>query len=410
MLAGGFGIAFALLLPGAASTAFWVVAGLCLLRMPRRHAPLEPEERGWLCALLLVPVVAALSLLNSSDPAHGAGRIEKFLRFAMAAPIFLAWRASVGATGVRTWFLFLGFGALAAGAVAFMQVAFGGWERAAGAVHPIFFGDGAIVLAVVAAVLGSTPGAPRRLLLAGAAGGMLAAILSGTRNALLVVPFALPLLPVVWRRSLSGQQFARVVLGSLAVLVAGLVVMPGLPASFLAGGDEILTWARGDSSGDASSLGGRLALWELCMAAWREHPWLGGGIGDYLPDLDGLARAGGNAIFEVNPNLRDHAHSIYLQALVGQGILGILVLGAVLLFPLGRGLVLLRKASDSVELARALACLSPALCFLVFGIGESWTVKNSFISLYLLLQAPLLALASRPPAPDPGSEQPPSAG
>lgn len=396
VLAAGFGIAFVLVLPGAASTAFWVVAGLSLLRLPRRPAPLEPFERAWIAALLLMPLVAALSLIHSADPGHGAGRIEKFLRFAMTVPILLTWRTGLGARAVGLWPLFVGFGALFAGLVALGQVGFGDWERASGAVHPIFFGDVAAALAVLAAALALRADAPRRLLLAAAAGGLLAAVLSGTRNALLVLPVVALLAILQGGNRLGLRTWLAGAAGSAVVLVFGILFVPDLPAHFAIGAREILAWLEGGPSVQASSLGGRLELWELCLTLWREHPWIGGGIGDYLRDANALAEASGNSIFEVNPNLRDHAHSIYLQALVGQGMLGLLVLLAVLLLPLWRGWMLLRQATAKAEMALAAACLSPALCFLVFGIGESWTVKNSFISIYLLLQAPLLAFVSGP--------------
>ncbi|MFP6664907.1 MAG: O-antigen ligase family protein [Deltaproteobacteria bacterium] len=397
----GLGVTFAVTVPGTPSAAWWVVVVASLALWQRPQTDWVGVERLWLIALLLVPLAAIVSLLNASDVADSAGRIEKFFRFALAVPVYLAWRSQAEERAV--WiFLFVTAGALLLGPVAVVQVFAAGLERAAGVVHPIMFGDTAMVLAVLVLVsltaIGMSTATSRglRRLCGGLAiaSALVACLLSQTRNAILVVPVLVVALPFLLRRQIRLRRWLPVWLG-LGVL--GLILdlsFPAIAHHILLAVEEALAWWRGAEGAMGTSVGGRLYVWELCLALWQQHPLVGNGIGDYLPDLRVLTQASGDTDLVENTSLNYHAHSIYLHGLLTQGVLGTMVLLVVLVLPLRQAMLLLRTASDSRDTQAALACLSPALCFLVFGIGEAWVVKNSFVSIYLLLQVPFMALAS----------------
>jgi O-antigen ligase len=397
----GAGITFAVTVPAMPSTAWWIAAAVGVALWQRPQTDWVGVERLWLIALLLVPLAAVLSLVNASDVARSAGRIEKFLRFALAVPIYLAWRSQAEERASRV-FLFVAAGALLLGPVALVQVFAYGVERPDGAVDPIMFGDTAMMLAVLVVAsltaIGADASTSRgmRRFLGGiaAASAVMACVLSQTRNAFLAVPVLVVALPLLLRRQIRLRHWLPVWLG-LGVL--SFVIAQGLPAisyHTVLAGDEVLGWWRGAEGMTATSVGGRLALWEHCLALWQQHPFVGNGMGDYLPDMTALTLAGGDTILTENPNLKYHSHSIYLHGLVTQGVVGTAALLLVLVLPFRQAMLLLRTASDSRDTRAALACLIPALCFMVFGIGDAWTIKNAFVSIYLLVQVPFMALAS----------------
>jgi O-antigen ligase len=400
----GLGLAFAVVVPAAPSTAWWVLAilGIVLWRHPEGRW--VGGERLWLGALVLVPLVALLSLVNASDVIRSAGRIEKFLRFAMAVPVYLAWRGQAESRAAAL-FKFVVVGAALLGPIALQQVFVGGAERAYGVVGPLRFGDMAMVLAVLLSVwplpTGELSGPStasktggRLLRRAAVASALVACLFSQTRNAFLVVPVLIVALPILLRRQVRLRRWLPAWVG-LAVLVLILdSIFADISSHVVLAVRETIGWWQGVEGGAATSVGGRLYLWEVCVALWKQHPLLGNGVGDYLADTQALLRATGSVLFEENRNLSFHAHSAYLQTLVTQGILGMTTLLVVLLVPIWQGCLLLRTATDQRDVRAALACVAPALCFLVFGIGDTWVVKNSFVSMYLLLQVPFMALAS----------------
>ncbi len=394
LLAVPIALALSNILPGAASSGWWIAGALGLVACQNKPPSIDRLETVWLVCLLLIPFAAIISLTQSEDPLLGARRLERHLRFALAVPIYFAIRHKSPGTQPLIGVI-LSFGAIGSGAVALSQVS-AGVDRAHGAVHPILFGDTAILLSCVLAALAfAARGWARILFLVAALCGLLATNLSLTRNAFLVLPTAGVLAAFLFQRRGQHRRASGIMLTMILGIGLAFVVLPDAVGHTLRGIEETAAWWQATPGMASTSLGGRLELWALCLELWQQSPVFGIGTGHYLTGLTALTDARQDPLLAVNPNLAAHAHSAYLQSLVAQGLLGFLPLLGVLLLPAIRGWQLSIRAKSRPELACGLCCLGVAGCFLIFGLGEAWNAKNSFTSLFLLAQTPLMAWSSR---------------
>ncbi|MDR2876865.1 MAG: hypothetical protein LBV36_02315, partial [Chromatiales bacterium] len=113
-----------------------------------------------------------------------------------------------------------------------------------------------------------------------------------------------------------------------------------------------------------------------------DHPLFGIGVANVGPIINEYVDAGmaSKAIWADRADVggASHLHSAYFDALVFKGVMGLVALLAVLLYPLwlalryGRGLP---ARPVMVGLATA---------FLIFGLTEDPFVRNNFTSIYLL--------------------------
>lgn len=384
-----FGIAAANLVT-VASAAWWILVVLSLPLAWTAIGPTNTLERIWLACLVAMPLSAILSLSQAEDPWHQVLRLERDWRFLGAVPVYLVMRRMVPRR--MGWAIgIVACGAVSSGIVAAYQFSTG-VDRAHGVVHPILFGDTSMLLGILmlTSALGTT-GRLRAILLTAGMCGVIACALSLTRNALLVLPVATIIASaLVALRDQSPR--ALLYLGLGAVITATAMVLPGSLSHFSTAIEEIQGWWLGDLEAAGTSLGGRLHLWGICWDLWQQSPWTGNGTGDYLVELQRLTTARGDDLLQRNPALRHHAHSIYFQSLVTRGLVGFLPLLGLLATPFLIGWRWARNATTAQDFAKGLACLAVSACFLIFGIGEDWTARNSFISVFLLAQVPLLAL------------------
>jgi O-antigen ligase len=387
-------VAVANIVPGAASSGWWIAGILSLIAWQSKPPAIERLEAIWLLCLFLIPLAAILSLAQSEDPLMGARRLERHLRFALGIPVFLVLRQKSPITQPTIGTL-LSLGAIGSGGVALWQV-HSGIDRAHGAVHPILFGDTAILLSCLLVALAvSARGWARLLFLSAALCGLIATNLSLTRNAFLVLPVAGLLAAFLFHRRAQNKLAMGILLTMFFGISLAFVVFPNAAGHSLAGIEEAAAWWRSTPGTASTSLGGRLELWARCVELWQQSPIFGLGTGSYLTELTELTRSRQDPLLDLNPNLATHAHSAYFQSLVAQGLMGFLPLLGVLFLPAVRGWQLAVRAQSKQELTCGLCCLSVAGCFLIFGLGEAWNAKNSFTSLFLLAQTPLMAWTSR---------------
>jgi len=118
-------------------------------------------------------------------------------------------------------------------------------------------------------------------------------LLTGTRSALVALPFALLMLGLAGGRGtlswfkLLARQFAGGVL-FFVVLRAGIAWSLG--ASF---------WGEGGMSFARASGSGRLDLWTSAWNQFLQHPWLGNGPGMFSCLTDGLVATPHNLLFQL---------------------------------------------------------------------------------------------------------------
>ncbi len=353
--------------------------GLWLRARRRGEAlPLLPagEVRWLLLALLAIPLAQWLSLVNADEWRHVGPKLEKGLQVLLFPLAYLLVRHARADLG--RWFL---WGCVVA---APLMLVVGMWQMlhgaqwAHGAYYRILYGDLALYFLVimVAADLMWLRGRSRWLLWGGMACALVAVLLSGTRGAWLAGLVFLPWALWCYRRVLRPRQW--LVLGMASVVgVALLVTVPSpIQQRLNTGLQELENLGEG-----VGSWGTRYQLWRLSVALWREHPWLGTGVGDLPQEIRRAAEAG-----EYHAGIHyDHAHSLYFDALATLGTVGFLALMAgFFLLPTWFFLRHWRRArGDPYRRFLALAGLVGVAAFALFGLTEAWFSRMHFTRAYL---------------------------
>jgi len=216
-------IVFALVAGKVASTVFAVLflAGLWLLlrRRTERPGPLPAWVLASFAAYFLAGVLAYF--ISGEQTRLGEQLLGRDIRFLGAIPVYFAIRAL--RLPPRALLAGLGLAGALTGVFAVLQVALGDELRATGASISILFGHLSAALAVVnlALALRGVDGT-RGWAMAGAAGGLAAVLLSGTRGAALTVLIIGGLVCLTWcgrdgRRWLKAGTAAAVVVAMIAL-------------------------------------------------------------------------------------------------------------------------------------------------------------------------------------------------
>ncbi len=386
----------------------WVLACLgglvWLWRARRSGAPtwsaLGRDERLLLLALLAIPAAFLLSLVNADDWTYVGPKLEKPLQV-LLFPLAYLWVRGLKVDLGRAFL----WGVMAAAPV---MLAVGVWQMAHGAqwahgaYYRILYGDLALyyLALLVVADLVYLRGRLRWLGWAAMACAFVAVLLSGTRGAWLAGFVFLPWVLWCYRRVLSRRQWQWLGAGALLALTA-VVLVPSPIQDRLAQGFHDLQHLE---EKPGSSWATRYHLWRTSLAAWREHPWLGTGVGDLHQELE---RAAAEGRYPASTRY-DHAHSLYFDALATTGLVG---LGALLAgFFLVPGWYFWRHwrraGDDSYRRFLALGGLVGLAAFALFGLTEAWFSRMHLTRAFLVhlwVFASALALAGHPPRERHGS-------
>jgi O-antigen ligase len=157
-----------------------------------------------------------------------------------------------------------------------------------------------------------------------------------------------------------------------AIYAIPLVRKPGVLIGFGVGvaiiGLIVLTYGQTSSSDRLTevNLDTRMEVWDFGLSQWRQSPVIGTGWAASL----GVREGGGSQNF----------HSIYLQALVESGVVGLLMLLIVVGIVGFRSLMLLKRTFGDPYASFACFSVATAMVPLVHGAGESGTVQGSNIN------------------------------
>jgi O-antigen ligase len=406
----------------------WAMVCIALLACLGRRActawrqPWADRTTRWVLLAFLINALLHAGFLAARGGAH-FGALDKPLRMLLAAagPTLVILARPPLAALCRG----AAVGAIGAAAFAGWQRWGLGWPRAGGLMNPITFGDLSACLALLSLIGARTAGAPappssgrqRRmrpatlLTAGGAAAGMLAALLSGSRGSWLVLLLALPVPLLTGYRGRRRLRAGAMLAALTAVLAGTLWLLPqtGVRERLALGGNDLRLYFAGHS---ATPLGLRLDLWRAGLRMAADHPWTGLSDKAYVQTLDRMVADGqvSPAIFTLAPP--PHLHNDALQALANRGIPGLLAWAGTMAAPLWFFASRLRartgaQPNAAAVRAPALAGLLLVLSYLGFGLTEVifWSVKGS--QFYALLVFVLIgyclagahAVRPAPPAP-----------
>ncbi len=365
---------------------FFLASFSVLHKWPAVWRQLRGGERLVLAGFMLYAFSGVLAWINVQDVDEYIKDLERYLRFLLAVPMYLFIRHH--RVNALSW---LYAGAILSGPYLFYvaldsYLSHPQWP-ARGYYHHIIFGSVAMLnVGVMLSLLLTCEGGLRfgrvriplglfRLLLSlSMAGGLTAAALSQSRGVWLALPvYCLIALVFAWRNSRAG-----LLSGLFAVL---LLVGAGLFSS----SGEMIT-SRIDSaisevndyytkSEYRTSLGTRLAMWEIAIEVWRQHPLVGTGPGDF----DGVVRDLQKQGRYVGMDIHESTHNIFFQAVVNAGTVGLIAMLLGLFVLPGRWLSRFRRSRQGAFLTGIVVLTT----FAVVGLGESWTLRLPTVSVYI---------------------------
>lgn len=384
-----------------ASGIFYLLAAttLCSLRQPQPAFSREEKMLIGIILLYLASTMLSNTLSGWSRPSvrwYGAD-----IRILLAIPLFLFLRNHAKAA------LALWRGVPIAGLLAGFYTIYlsdFGTIRPGGPYGPIFIGNIAALFAVVSiATLRHNTYPPRiRLPLhfAGAAMGLVAALLSGTRGAWLAAAVALPIALLFTFMPEIRRRKPLAVSGALLFLAFGMIALTtssSLPVLKPRLEQAIAETQAYLDSGSAeqrdaiarTSVGFRLEQWRGALLIGAEYPFFGVGVGNVGPELNRHIEAGriNKAVYVPNADRPSHLHSGYFDALVFKGGLGLAALLMLLAYPVWLALRKGRKAAVS----RGVVIVS-GLSFAIFTLTEDPFVRNNFSSMYVVFTISALSL------------------
>ncbi len=355
---------------------------LCL---PAVRAPLrlDAQDKGIIGIMALYALAHLLVIALDEQTLRAFDRPSKFLLGIPILCLLLTYPP-------RPAFLWWGaiIGSASAGLIALTQKVLLHDPSASAWMMPIQFAALVMVLACVSFTsMGYFLARHHRFgIVAGAIGGLLgliAAFLSGTRGAWLVIPFALLIFALAYRELFSKRIWFGI--GSAFLLTT--IVIVSVPESGVTGRIASATAeAKGylDKGDVRSSVGARLEMWKTSLDMIPEHPWLGWGQKGYEAEIRRRVASKETSEFILSFS---HAHSEMIDAQVKRGLLGLLTLLALYTVP---ALWFMRRAFSSTHLevrTAALAGLFLPLVFFFSGLTQALFSHNSGVTFFSAMLA-----------------------
>jgi O-antigen ligase len=338
---------------------------------------LSKLEKLFLAAFLLYMISGVLSFYNADDVDKYYRLFERYLRFALIIPVYL-----LIIRKNRSLLNYLYAGSILSGpfllTVALAHYVANPEVPAQGYYHHIIFGQLAMLNVGIMLSLILTRDIERRfqfVIMLSMVCGLITAVMSQARGVWLVFPLYLiiAIFYIVKEKRLNSKAFAAAI-----VAIVALSILTPVGDLIKQRTGEAVTEVKRYYSDDmyASSVGGRLAMWDIAIDVWQQHPVLGTSPGDFDDEIVTLQNRGEY----IGMPVHNSVHNIYLQALVGSGLVGLAALFfAVIYMPLR--LMLNRDITDK---SGRLAGFVTIASFAIYGFSESWTLRLSATSVFLV--------------------------
>jgi len=380
---------------------FLMLTGFLLLpRWRQSFRQLGSARYLLLLASLLLIASFLPSAINATDMQEFYHRLEKYYRYAFLLPVFFALYALK--TRLQPW---LHYSALALPLLLILfwlvQKEVNGVEHWFYTNHPLFkpqyhkiaaaeiimsFG----LLALTHACLQMAQKKLAWLSWSSYIVSIVCVIIIQTRGVLIGVPVALAL-------GLLLAFYARPGFARLRTLMLGGTVIVTLlvTATAVWQQDRLVQIKRHyvDHEGyQEASVGTRFLMWQSALNAYPEHPWIGAGAGEWPTIWDEQRQRFNESSQTHETRYFGHAHSIYVDALVTGGLVGLGgMLLALFILPL---LVFWRwffSAGNEAQRYYSLSGVMLIVTYAIYGLTEGWYARAVMISTYTLLLAILAA-------------------
>jgi len=377
--------------------AFLLLAALGCWRTREIAMVMNRRDRVFALAFLLYGMVYVVLTLWHQDNMSSFDRPSRFV----AAAIILTMLLRVPVTA-RAVFAGAAIGAIASGVFAVYEVFVSGVARVSSFDNAIYFGNGALILALVSltglfAEL-PKPGRRRSLLLfygLGSVGGVAALLLSGTRGGWL----ALPVIALVGLWAYRGVLIRRPRLLALAlVIIATLGVVAGNMKIVRDRVDVAMSEARSYFTEHrvGTSVGLRLEMWKAGALMFSAHPVTGVGESQFHSELQSLVADG-----KIDGGLLTfrHLHNQFVDHAAKGGLLALAALLLVFVVPVMLFWRYLSSTEPTIK-ACAFAGVAFTLSFVVFCLTQGMFSRNLGVMMYVILPLFLWAIIRQSEAED----------
>lgn len=301
------------------------VVGLVATRN-EEYQPLQTWEKYWVASLFFFVGLVYIDILRGFG---GIGDIDSQSRLLLAIPVYLYIRR----VGINLKIVLIGIAvaAMLTGVYAWYQHVELGIARVSSFTNAIYYGDISIMLFVLCVVSAlSVKNAWFKLLLFICSFFMLYAVLSsGTRGGWVALSTLFILFVSynvwnisLWKRLLSLILFVVVLVG--AYHSPNLIVKQRVDSAI----DQVSSYY---TDGKMSSVRYRLEMWKASYLSAKDHNFFGAGEGSFRPEVVRLAKDG-----LIDKSLQQFVgpHSQYFNALLDQGIVGLMSLILIFIIPI----------------------------------------------------------------------------
>lgn len=338
---------------------------------------LSTIEKVMFIAFVVYVLSGFLSYINVEDSREYVKQMDRYIRFFFIGPIVLA--AIYSKLDFKRFFY---IGVVLSGPAYFYFAIESSLENpswpAGRDYHHITFGDAATLnalLMMLMLVLEPWKKYWKILIMMSISFSLYASVLSQARGAWIAIPVGV----LVACIALIRQSRLKVSYALLAfmVLVFGVFITPAgdmIGNRYSEATKEVELFV--ESRNAATSIGGRLALWDISMQVWKSSPLLGTGPGDFDDEVRSYQSKSGYQELIVHSS----THNIYLQALVNTGLVGFIVLVfALIVFPFLYFYSYVKKGDKFGYYG-----LIVITAYAVFGLTESWVLRAPVVSIYII--------------------------
>lgn len=300
----------------------------------------------------------------------------KYFRFVLVWPITIA--ILVYRPKVEYFFIGAAVGSVSALLIGLSDILVSGNSRASGLMHPIHFGNIALLMGFSSGI-GLTffrKNSMRTLLWFGLFSGILASLISGSRGGWLAIPFALMLCIFIYRLSIKKILLPFFVITCLMVALMSLVPSLSMSDRFIdarVGVDRVIK-----SNDFDSSVGQRIEMWRMLPRFLEMNPIVGIGDASFINHRDKWIESGD---WRLNEKY-DHLHSDYIDVLARRGALGLFLTLALLYIP-WRVFSTYSKNNDLKVRAIAGVGMLVPLLFSIYGLTETMLMSKRGLVVYM---------------------------